>query len=122
VSNAAPLHRYSPLLRRRSYCILSCPDFNSPFYCDAAHPQDVFPESDGRSTYNHLIDAVLKNAAGRAAYLAKLRWIMDSYLSTGWLQGQVGGMHDAIAASARADNAKWCDCDAMSRQAMPGLF
>ena len=90
-----------------SYCVLSCEAFNSPLYCDASHPQDTFPESDGRSTYNHLIDAVLKNPDARAAYLVKLRHIMDGYLSTGWLQAQVGLIHDAIASSARQDNAKW---------------
>ncbi len=61
-----------------SYCILSCDAFNSPFYCDASHPQDIFPESDGRSTYNHLVDAVLRSPGPRAAYLAKLRHIMDT--------------------------------------------
>jgi hypothetical protein len=68
----------NPCGNAETYCILSCDAFNSPFYCDAAHPQDTFPESDGRSTYNHLVDAVLKQPAARAAYLAKLRWIMDT--------------------------------------------
>jgi hypothetical protein len=97
----------TPCANAESYCLLSCPDFNSIFFCDAAHPQDTFPESDGRSTYNHLVDAVLRNATLRAQYLAKLRWIADTYLSTGWLQRTVGELRDAVAASARADNAIW---------------
>jgi len=97
----------TPCSNAESYCILSCPDFNSIFFCDAMHPQDTFPESDGRSTYNHLVDAVLRNATLRAAYLAKLRWVADTYLSTGWLQRTVGELRDAVAASARADNALW---------------
>lgn len=43
-----------------TYCILSCEAFNSPYACDSSHPQDTFPESDGRSSYNHLVDAVFK--------------------------------------------------------------
>ena len=97
----------TPCSNAESYCLLSCPDFNSIFFCDSSHPQDTFPESDGRSTYNHLVDAVLRNATLRAQYLAKLRWIADTYLSTGWLQRTVGELREAVAASARADNAIW---------------
>ena len=30
-----------------TYCIMSCEWWNSPFFCDENHPQDVFEESDG---------------------------------------------------------------------------
>ena len=52
-------------------------------------------------------DAAFYNATLRAQYLAKLRWIADNYLSTGWLQRNVGELRDAVAANARADNAIW---------------
>ena len=90
-----------------TYCILSCEAFNSPLACDASHPQDTFPESDGRSSYNHLVDAVLKSPAWRAAYFRKLWSVMETYLASGWLQNQVAELHDQIAADARLDDAKW---------------
>jgi len=96
-----------PCSHQPTYCILSCEAFNSPLFCDAAHPQDTFPESDGRSTYNHLVDAVLKNPAWRAAYFLKLRYVMDTYLSSGWLQAQVAHIRELITDEARADHAKW---------------
>jgi len=97
----------APCSNAETYCLLSCDAFNSPFFCDALHPQDTFPESDGRSTFNHLVDAVLKDPAARALYLAKLRAVMDTYLSAGWLQGKVAETRALIAQDARADNAKW---------------
>ena len=38
------------------YCVQSCEKWNSPFFCDRDHPQDIFTESDGRSTWNHLVN------------------------------------------------------------------
>ena len=97
----------NPCSNTPSYCILSCEAFNSPAFCDGGHPQDTFPESDGRSTYNHLVDAVLKDKAWRTAYYKTLRYIMDNYLSTGWLQAQVASMKALIQVDAKEDNAKW---------------
>lgn len=39
--------------------------------------QDVFPQSDGLSTWNHLYDAVYSSSSLRAQYLRRLRSIMD---------------------------------------------
>jgi len=90
-----------------SYCILSCEAFNSPLFCDSGHPQDTFPESDGRSTWNHLNDAVLKNPQWRAAYFRKLQYVMGSFLSTGWLQSQVAQIKALIQLDAQEDDARW---------------
>ena len=97
----------NPCSNTPSYCILSCEAFNSPAFCDAGHPQDTFPESDGRSTYNHLVNAVFNDKAWRTAYYRQLRYIMDNYLSTGWLQAQVASMKALIQGDAKEDNAKW---------------
>ena len=38
------------------YCLLTCDKFNSVFFCDRNHPQDIFvsdkPGEDSKSTYN----------------------------------------------------------------------
>ncbi len=97
----------NPCRNTPTYCILSCESFNSPLFCDATHPQDTFPESDGRSTYNRLVEQVLRKPEWREAYFRRLRYIMDNFLSTGWLQAQVAQIKGQIYADARLDNAKW---------------
>lgn len=87
--------------------------------------KDIFPQSDGRSTWNHLVDTILKNGEWNAAYRATLRRVMDDYLSKGWLQHQVDLIYGQIARDARADNAIWhagdIDVGKAARALMPPL-
>ncbi|KAK3274593.1 hypothetical protein CYMTET_17231 [Cymbomonas tetramitiformis] len=79
--------------------------------CNMMHDQsqDIFNETDGRSTWNHLVNAVLKYPTLRADYLERLRDLQDRYLTSGWLQNEAYRMRDRIAAAAHKDNEKW-DC------------
>jgi len=56
-----------------TYCVMSCQSWNSPLFCDKDHPQDVFSDNDGRSTWNHLVNAVLADGGARTQYLAQVR-------------------------------------------------
>ena len=52
-------------------------------FCDKDHPQDIFWESDGRSTYNHLVNAVLRNPKTKLMYFTRLKTLLDKYLHGG---------------------------------------
>ena len=56
---------------------------------DRDHPQDLFEKNDGKSTWNHLINAVLRFEPTQQMYLARLRTLLDNYLASGWLERQV---------------------------------
>ena len=92
---------------RGTYCVLSCEWWNSPFFCDANHPQDIFTESDGRSTWNHLVNAVLKLPSSRAAYFRELRRAMALLHDDGWLEREARNSAEAIAPDATRDAEKW---------------
>ena len=92
---------------RGTYCVLSCEWWNSPFFCDENHPQDVFTESDGRSTWNHLVNAVLKVPSSRAAYFRELRRAMALLHDDGWLEREARKSAAAIAPDATRDAKKW---------------
>ena len=70
------------------YCVQSCWKWNSPFFCDRDHPQDIFTESDGRSTRNHLVNGVLTDVDSRTAYLRELKRATESLHHSGWLEGE----------------------------------
>jgi hypothetical protein len=65
------------------YCVLSCNKFNTPLFCDKDHPQDIFEENGGRSTYNHLVNAILHNPRAKVMYFSRLRTLVDKYLHGG---------------------------------------
>lgn len=92
---------------RGTYCVLSCEWWNSPFFCDAEHPQDIFTESDGRSTWNHLVNAVLKTPTSRAAYFRELRRTMATLHDDGWLEREARNLAAAVAPDAARDAEKW---------------
>ena len=92
---------------RGTYCVLSCEWWNSPFFCDAEHPQDIFTESDGRSTWNHLVNAMLKVPSSRAAYFRELRRAMSLLHDDGWLEREARNFAAAIQTDATRDAAKW---------------
>ena len=52
-------------------------------FCDKDHPQDLFSESDGRSTYNHLVNAVLTNPNTKLMYMMRVRTLLNKYLHGG---------------------------------------
>ena len=89
------------------YCVQSCEKWNSPFFCDRDHPQDIFTESDGRSTWNHLVNGVLVDVGSRTAYFRELKRATESLHHSGWLEGEARRLGDVIASDARRDAAKW---------------
>ena len=89
------------------YCVQSCEKWNSPFFCDRDHPQDIFTESDGRSTWNHLVNGVLVDVGTRTAYFRELKRATESLHHSGWLEGEARRLGDVIASDARRDAAKW---------------
>lgn len=74
---------------KTDYCLLTCDKFNSVFFCDKDHPQDIFvsdrPGEESGSTYNVMVDAVLSSPRTRAMYLRRLRTLMDLYLATDYI-------------------------------------
>ena len=58
------------------YCLLTCAKFNSVFFCDKDHPQDIFvsdkPGDESRTTYNDMVEAVLTSPGTRSMYLRRL--------------------------------------------------
>jgi hypothetical protein len=107
------------------YCMLVCPQFNSPLYCDSDHPQDPLP-SYGKGTanyvrktnvvpgletpelnYNHLTDALLDTPKIREMYLRRLKTIVDQYVSTNYLQKRVAHHYNKIKSVAVKDDSKW---------------
>ena len=95
-----------------TYCIMSCEWWNSPFFCDENHPQDVFEESDGRSTWNHLVNAVLADAAAKDAYLRELKRAIAALHDGGWLENRARALADRVREDARRDARKWNRGDA----------
>lgn len=95
-----------------TYCIMSCEWWNSPFFCDENHPQDVFDESDGRSTWNHLVNAVLADAAAKDAYLREVKRAIATLHDGGWLENRARAMADRVREDARRDARKWNRGDA----------
>ena len=85
----------------------SCEKWNSPFFCDRDHPQDIFAESEGRSTWNHLVNAVLVDGGARTAYFRELKNAMESLHDSGWLEGEANRLRGVIASDARRDGARW---------------
>ena len=85
----------------------SCWKWNSPFFCDRDHPQDIFTESDGRSTWNHLVNGVLVDVDSRTAYFRELKRATESLHHSGWLEGEARRLRDVIASDARRDAARW---------------
>jgi len=90
-----------------TYCVQSCEWWNSPFFCDANHPQDIFPESDGRSTWNHLVNALLVDGSARTVYLRELKRQMSLLHSSGWLEAEARTIGNAIRSDARRDGERW---------------
>ncbi|KAK3283244.1 hypothetical protein CYMTET_9052 [Cymbomonas tetramitiformis] len=92
------------------YCVLTCPKFNSPFFCDRNHPQDIFEASAGmnpRATYNHLFDAMMDMPSTRAMYLRRLRTLMDTYLATDYFETRIASLQAAITPDAVQDDLRW---------------
>jgi hypothetical protein len=85
------------------YCVQSCEKWNSPFFCDRDHPQDIFAESEGRSTWNHLVNAVLVDGGARTAYFRELKNAMESLHDSGWLEGEANRLRGVIASDAARD-------------------
>merc|ERR1712176_1434459 len=107
------------------YCMLVCPQFNSPMYCDSDHPQDPLP-SYGKGTanyvrkanvvpgletpelnYNHLTDALLDTPSIREMYLRRLKTLVDDYISSDYLKKKVGEYYSKIKSVAKKDDSKW---------------
>ena len=108
------------------YCMLVCPQFNSPLYCDSDHPQDPLPNYGSTRTsnyvrkatvvpgletpeknYNHLTDALLDTPSIRQMYLRRLKTIVDKYIATDYLKGRVKHYYSKISDSAKKDDSKW---------------
>ena len=106
------------------YCMLICPQFNSPLYCDSDHPQDPLPDYGKASNYvrkaqvvpgletpeknyNHLTDALLDTPSIREMYLRRLKTIVDEYIATDYLRSRVSHYYGRIKAIADKDDAKW---------------
>jgi hypothetical protein len=92
---------------RGTYCVLSCEWWNSPFFCDRAHPQDIFTESDGRSTWNHLVNAMLKVQGARDAYFREIKRAMTLLHDDGWLESKAKTLAAAIRPDAARDARAW---------------
>ena len=54
--------------------------------CARAPPQDIYEANDAPSTYNHLIDAVIRTSFTREMYLARLRTLTNNFLRTGEIE------------------------------------
>ena len=93
------------------YCLLTCDKFNSVFFCDANHPQDVFVDDrdgmEAKSTYNVLVDAILKTPKTRAMYLRRLRTLADALLMSYFIDRTAMEYLRAIKNDARRDSEKW---------------
>jgi hypothetical protein len=87
--------------------VQSCEKWNSPFFCDRDHPQDIFAESEGRSTWNHLVNAVLVDGGARTAYFRELKNAMESLHDSGWLEGEANRLRGVIGSDAARDAARW---------------
>ena len=88
---------------RDDYCYLSCPKNFGLFLCDRAHPQDAFE----KTTYTHLVDAVLYTPPMRKLYLDVVRSVLANYSESGWLAAQVADIRAEIGPDAALDAAKW---------------
>ncbi|UPQ97511.1 spore coat protein CotH [Chloropicon primus] len=108
------------------YCMLVCPQFNSPLYCDSDHPQDPLPNYGSpqakhyvrkatvvpgletpEKNYNHLTDALLDTPSIREMYLRRLKTIVDKYLATDYLKDRVNHYYGQIKEIAKKDDSKW---------------
>ena len=104
------------------YCMLVCPQFNSPLYCDSDHPQDPLPKpganfvrqanvAPGLETpelnYNHLTDALLDTPSIRAMYLRRLQTLVDAFIEADYLPNAVRGYGAKLGTVAAKDDAKW---------------
>ena len=90
-----------------TYCVQSCEWWNSPFFCDANHPQDIFHEGDGRSTWNHLVNAVLVSGEARTDYLREVKRLLHHLHYSGWLETEARTLADRIRGDARRDADAW---------------
>ncbi len=85
----------------------TCEWWNSVFYCDKDHPQDIFTESDGRSTWNHLVNAVLKVPGARAAYFREIKRATSLLHDDEWLVTKTNQLAASIANDAKRDAVVW---------------
>jgi hypothetical protein len=105
-----------------TYCVMSCEWWNSPYFCDENHPQDIFTESDGRSTWNHLVNAVLKDGGARDAYARELQRALTTLHLSGFLEDTARATAEKIKNDAARDAKKWgrgdfaASVDALVRQ------
>jgi hypothetical protein len=101
---------------------MSCEWWNSPYFCDENHPQDIFTESDGRSTWNHLVNAVLKDGGARDAYARELQRALTTLHLSGFLEDTARATAEKIKNDAARDAKKWgrgdfaASVDALVRQ------
>jgi len=51
--------------------------------CVRAPSQDIYEANDAASTYNHLVDAVVRTSFTREMYLGRLRTLTNNFLRTG---------------------------------------
>ena len=93
------------------YCVLTCEKFNSPLYCDSEHPQDIFYSEgiaqEAKSTYNELVNVILKTDRTRAMYFARLRTLMNDILGTNFIERYVARTLKTIRRDALRDSVKW---------------
>jgi hypothetical protein len=93
------------------YCVLTCEKFNSPLYCDSEHPQDIFYSEgiaqEAKSTYNELVNVILKTNRTRVMYFARLRTLMNDILGTNFIERYVAKMLKKIRKDALRDSVKW---------------
>lgn len=90
-----------------TYCVQSCEWWNSIFFCDREHPQDIFTESDGRSTWNHLVNAVLKVPGSRAMYFAELKRAISLLHDDQWLVTKTKQLAASVLNDATRDAVVW---------------
>ena len=93
------------------YCVLSCEKFNSPLYCDSEHPQDIFiserEEQEAKSTFNELVNVILKTERTRRMYFARLRTLMNDILGSNFIESYVAKTLKNIRNDAKRDAKKW---------------
>ena len=93
------------------YCVLTCEKFNSPLYCDSEHPQDIFYSEgiaqEAKSTYNELVNVILKTNRTRDMYFARLRTLMNDILGTNFIERYVAKILKKIRQDALRDSVKW---------------
>lgn len=91
-----------------TYCVQSCEWWNSPFFCDRDHPQDVFTESGGRETWNHLVDAMLKDPGAKTAYFREIKRAMALLHGPDeWLANRAKELARRVEEDAKRDAAVW---------------